>query len=159
MKLLTDFSGHPDLVGAIYEIACQWDDVAAKNGLIENYEIANKIYHDIIQKYPQSGFAEQSQWRLQKNLIFSYIDEGKDNEVEKAVDELIANYSTDPMFGYMIVWIEEKYYYKIFGAETYPLEESYFKNPIKIWEKVTEKFPTLFSKWGPPMGSGWNSEI
>jgi len=143
-KLIADFSGHPDLVGAIYEIACQWDDVTAKNGDIENYEKANRIYNDIIQKHPESEFAEKSQWRLRKNLIFSCIDEGKDAEVEKAVDDLIANYSTDPMFGPMIDWIEEKYYNRIYYAPKLPLSEDYWRNPIKTWEKITEKFPDFF---------------
>lgn len=169
-KLIADFSGHPDLVGAIYEIACQWDDAASKNGNIENYKIANKIYHDIIQKYPESNFAEKSEWRLRKNLIFSYIDEGKDAEVEKAMDELIANYSEHPMFGQMVCWIEEKYYNKILAANP-PLNrdqskikkvevkeqsrqdvslfnpfpgKEYFKNPVKVWEKVIRKFPDFF---------------
>jgi len=143
-KLLAGFSGHPDLIGVIYEVACQWDDVAAQNGFIENYEIANKIYHEIIQKYPKSDFVEKSQWRLRKNLIFSYIDLEKDAEVEKAVDDLIANYSEHPMFGPMIDWIEEKYYNRIYYAPKRPLSEDHWENPIKVWEKVTEKFPDFF---------------
>ncbi|MDO9575484.1 MAG: tetratricopeptide repeat protein [bacterium] len=147
-KLVAGFLEHPDLVGAVYEIACQWDDIAAKKGIMENYEKANRIYRDIIQKYPQSEFAEKSEWRLRKNLIFSYIDLEKDEEVEKAVDDLIANYSRNPMFGQIVDWIEEKYYNKIYyaGSTSKPLTEDYWRNPIKVWEKVMKKLPNFFYK-------------
>ena len=40
--------------------------------------------------------------------------------------------------------IEERYYNKILATEQRPLDKSYHRRPVKVWERITKEFPDFF---------------
>ena len=84
-KLLTGFSGHKYehiATNAVYDIAGQY------RGL-KKYEKAIKLYQSILDKWPQSKSAVESQ----KYIAISNILLGKMGAAQLAIDKLIANFS------------------------------------------------------------------
>ncbi|MCK4256880.1 tetratricopeptide repeat protein, partial [candidate division WOR-3 bacterium] len=162
-KLTVDLSQHPGLPWALYEIGYTY-------GRVRKYEDAKRIYQEIIEKYPDNDYAIKAQLEIPKDVVLSYIDLGDNTRAEETFDKLIADFSEHPDLPRAIDNIEEGYYNKILAANP-PLNrdqskikkvevkeqsrqdvslskpfpgEDYFKNPLRVWEKVIRKFPDFF---------------
>jgi TolA-binding protein len=113
-KMLIDFSGHPDLPETLRLIArrYEWSD---------RYKEAKNIYERIIQKYPDSSYAEAAKLDILRagvrHLIVSqdYNDANLTVEgltvVEEAIDKLIADFNGNPDLPEALYWIAQRYGY------------------------------------------------
>jgi len=88
-KLPVDFAGHEDLPQAIYDIGKRYE-------WSHKYEQANKIYLQLVQKYPDSPWAGKVPLTVPRTNIVSLITEGKDTEAQAAIDKLVVDFSNHP---------------------------------------------------------------
>jgi len=88
-KLPVDFAGHEDLPQTIYDIGKRYE-------WSHKYEQANKIYLQLVQKYPGSPWAGKVPLTVPRTNIVSLITEGKDVEAQAAIDKLVVDFSNHP---------------------------------------------------------------
>ncbi|MFA5251634.1 MAG: tetratricopeptide repeat protein [Phycisphaerae bacterium] len=100
-KLLADFPKNPALPQALYEIAerYRWSDKSDK------YECAKGLYQQIIQNYPDSPSASKANLGIAKVKVLSLIVAQDFDGAEKALEELVANFSKHPDLPEKLYWI------------------------------------------------------
>jgi len=130
-KLVTKFSGNPDLPDALAEIANSYENE-------ERYEEAKSFYEQLIKRDPNSSEAQKADLDTQLLLIKDGSDTAAGLE---AIDKFIADFNEHPDLSSAIYSIEKAYYIRI--AADYSLRED-FLNAVKVWEKVKTKFPDFF---------------
>jgi TolA-binding protein len=87
--LYADFSSHPGLPTALYDIARIYERT-------REYEKANDIYQQIIQQYPDSLSADKAQLAGSRISVLSYIELKKDDAADAALNGLIADFNDNP---------------------------------------------------------------
>lgn len=132
-KLLTDFSGNDRIAEQVHNIAYHYRE-------LKKYEKAKQLYQYVLDHWPDSN--PYAMWS-QTGVGVSNAALGDDPNAQLVIDSLITDFHDHPdLFG-AISRIEEGYYIKILSAEP-PISEDYYRNPIKLWEKVMSKFPDFF---------------
>jgi len=88
-QLIADFSGHPDFPETLYWIAerYRWS---------REYNEAKSTYQQIMQNYPDSTWVGEAKFGLSKANALSLINRGKLDQLEEAVDKLIADFNDHP---------------------------------------------------------------
>jgi len=88
-KLVTDFSGHPDLPETLYQIAegYRWAD---------KYETAKSIYQQIIQNHHGNPYAVRASLGFARAEVLSLIVAQDYSRAKKAFDKLVAVFSEHP---------------------------------------------------------------
>lgn len=79
-KLLQNFSKHPDLADALYEVVKRWEEYG-------EYEAAQIIYQQIMQKIPDSSHDSLS-LDLSRTNVISLIEEGDYSQAQQTLDTL-----------------------------------------------------------------------
>lgn len=165
-KLVTTFAGHEELAKALTDIGERY----RRKG---NYQNARQTLQYTIAKWPQTEAAAIAQTAIAEVDILSLIQEGKEQEVQEALKNLIARYKTDPALSRILAHVGDKYqtlrqYEKaitmyrqvielvplseraadVQGAIgwTYIMQELY-DEAIREYGKVAEIYPE--SKWAP----------
>jgi TolA-binding protein len=118
--MLSDFAGHPDLPGTLYQIA-------------ECYRYSNKtdrtkeLYQQIIQDYPNSSNAVRARLGQAKLEVLSLIDLRKFGPAEKALDKLISDFAGQPDLPETLYWIAEDFRW----SEQYEAAKSTYQRIIE----------------------------
>lgn len=128
-ELVADFSGHPDLPEALYEIAaseCEWRPELA--------EKAKSIYQQIIQNYPNSPYADKAELGILRADVLSPIMSHDYDRAEEALVQLTANFSEHPDFPETLYWVARAYDRQLkmeYATSTY--------------QQITQSYP--YSSW------------
>ena len=112
--LLDNIAPSPDLSEAIYEIAerYRWSNKSDK------YACAAKLYKQIIQDYPGSPCAEKAALGVSKTKVLSSIVARDYKGADKALDELVTDFSDHPLVSDVLYWIARGYgYWERFDKE------------------------------------------
>ncbi len=122
-KLVTDFSGHPDLPEILNRIAegYEWSG---------GYEQAESVYQQVIQNHPDSSSAGKAELGISMTDVLSLIMSGNYSQAEEALDKLVADFSGHPDLPEVLYRIAEGY--KWSGG--YEQEES-------VYQQVIDHFP------------------
>jgi tetratricopeptide (TPR) repeat protein len=101
-KLVTDFSGHPDLPETLYWIAggYKWSG---------RYEQAKSVYQQVIQSNPDSSWAGKAKLGLSMTDVLSLIASGEYSQSEEALDKLVADFPGHPDLPEVLNRIAEGY--------------------------------------------------
>jgi len=125
-ELVTRFSGHPDLAGALRLVAVRyWKE--------KKYTESKNLYQQIIDNYSDADETEKAHLAIAKINILSRIDSGNLTGMDAAVDKLIADFSSNmglPMAMVHVAWAYEK-------------QQKYDK-AIAIYNKIIEQHPNNF---------------
>ena len=132
--LVTDCAGQSQLVlgQILYDNA---------NGCrhVRKYKEARELYKYIVDNLPESNrFMRAKACVAGADLIL-----GNYAAAQQAIDSLITDFNDHPDLPTAVSYIEEGYYIRILEAES-PRSEDYYREPVEVWEKVTEKFPDFF---------------
>jgi len=134
-KLLADFNDREYIAQAVYNVAQQY----IRSG---KYEKSKQLYQYVIENWPQDKYARESQMWLAGLRALSLIESGDDPNAQAAIDKLVADFAGHRELPEAISRIEEAYYIRILSAEQYSSEDYIY--PVKLWEKVVERFPDFF---------------
>ncbi len=127
-EFAAEFSSHPDLPAMLLDIAQRfvWS---------REYERAKRIYELIMQRFPDSSYAQQAQSGLTKmtqisDVIFNLIKTGSNEQVQASLDELADAFADN----YDLPLI-----FKHFGLKYEELGK--FKEAKKVYQQITWRFP------------------
>jgi len=106
---------------------------------VGKYKEARELYKYIVDNLPESNrFMRAKACAAGADLIL-----GNYAAAQQAIDSLITDFNDHPDLPTAVSYIEEGYYIRILEAES-PRSEDYYREPVEVWEKVTEKFPDFF---------------
>jgi len=106
---------------------------------VGKYKEARELYKYIADNLPESNrFMRAKACAAGADLIL-----GNYAAAQQAIDSLITDFNDHPDLPTAVSYIEEGYYIRILEAES-PRSEDYYREPVEVWEKVTEKFPDFF---------------
>lgn len=125
-KFIEKFSGNSDLSGVLYDIARQCKEK-------QRYEIAKNLYQLIVRQYPDSSYAPEAQLNIPKMDIWSFIDAGRYEEAETAVENLIGAFSDHPSLPPVLHGI----------ATRYQMAKQYEKAK-NLYQKIIQQYPDSF---------------
>jgi len=97
-RLITDFSSHPALPGALYQVANQYQ-------ILQRHEQALELYQYIVDNCPESDRAVPSQM----DVVISNLELGNDAEAQAATDKLIADFAGHPALPEALYGVADKY--------------------------------------------------
>ena len=121
-KLLTGFSGHKYehiATNAVY-------DIAERYRVLKKYEKAIELYQSVLDNWPESKFAIESQ----KHIAISNILLGKMGAAQLAIDKLIANFSRQSDLPKALYAIARRYRW----SRKYEEAEN-------IYQQITQQYP------------------
>jgi len=118
-KLITDYSGNPNIAQAVFEVA----DTYCWFG--KNKE-AQELYQKVIDTWPD---AEHSMW-AQMGLAISYIADGNDAAALAATDRLAENYAKNEKLPEALTYIASRYVWN-----------KKYQQGLDIYSYIIEKFP------------------
>jgi TolA-binding protein len=101
-KLVTDFSGHPDLPEALY-----W--IARRYGWSDRFEEEKSVYQRILQNYPDSSYAGKARLGFSRANVLSLIVSQNYDGAKEAFDKLVADFSGHPDLPETFSWIAQRY--------------------------------------------------
>jgi TolA-binding protein len=148
-KLISDFSGHPDLPDTLYWIAksYRWSD---------RYEKSKELFKRIIEEYPQNSAAGKARQQFQVVVegidVFALIESGREQEAQDAINKLIANPAeneNDEISAYTVFLCGDRYYAKGLQKTEQGLKDEAATNFIKaidIWGQMIQQLPSSKSK-------------
>lgn len=137
-RLVSNFSGQPDLPVALYSIASKYEWTG-------EFEKAKSLYQQIAQQYPDSSYAGTAQLDVSKTSVLLLIESGKDNEAQTALDKLTADFKDYRSLASAVSWIAEQYQIKaseLENEDSTKTEEirDCLSKAIAIWERVINEF-------------------
>jgi len=97
-RLITDFSSHPALPGALYQVANKYQ-------ILQRHEQAIELYQYIVDNCPESDRAVPAQM----DVVISNLELGNDAEAEAATDKLIADFAVHPDLPEALYGVADKY--------------------------------------------------
>jgi len=114
-KLIADFAGNPELPETVYWVAerYKWEN---------RFEEANRIYQQVIQKYPDSPWAGKAKFGISSAEAMSIVVSQDYDQAKEALDKLIADFAGNPDLPRAILIIGEQYYNKAFRCENEGLD-------------------------------------
>ena len=121
-SLIANFSGHPDLPEALYDIARKYEKTKEKE-----YEEAKNIYQQVIQQHPNSSHAARAQLIVPKMNIFSLIESGQIESAQAAIDSLMADFTGHSYLPAVLSEIAKRYE----RAEKYEQAENAYQQIIQ----------------------------
>ncbi len=132
-KLLTNFSEHKQIAKAVNKVAdhYRWS---------RQYEEARQLYRYVLDRWPASKYAVESQALLAR----SYIGMGDDPSAQVAIDTLIFDFNDHPDLPDAIFQIAEEYYSEAFRNQNegrYEQAKDYFGKAIIVFERIITEFP------------------
>jgi len=118
-QLILDFNGHQALPGEIYRIASYqyWGE--------KRYEDARRLYKYIVDKLPESEYVILSRG----GVIMADISLGNDANAQAAIDNLIADFSDNPLIA-RVLWDTAQAY-----------------RDLKKYEKANELYQYVIGNW------------
>jgi TolA-binding protein len=126
-KMLVDFAQHPDLPGTLYWIT-------------EKYEWADKldeakyVYQQIIQKCPDSIYADRARLGIRRVDVMSVMDLPDGNVAEGALNQMIADFNSNSEMPRAVFIIGARYLLKARAPD-------YGQRAVKIVERVIQELP------------------
>ncbi len=122
-KLISDFSGSPDLPEALYWIAERYE-------WSYGYNQANNVRQLILQKYPSSSFVYKTKFSIARANVLSLIVSERYEDARAALGKLIDDFSRNPDLSETLYWIAQKY-----GWSGKHEEEK------SIYQKILQEYP------------------
>jgi TolA-binding protein len=136
-KLAVDYAENPDLPQTIY-----W--IAEKYKWSFNFTEANRVYQQVIQKYPDSVWAENAKLGIATSDVLSLVITGEYERAQASLDKLVVDYAKHPNLPRLIMVVGEQYYKEGlakdsngFAAEAKPL----FERAVKVWDGLLTTYP------------------
>lgn len=101
-KFMTDFAGNPQLPEAIFWIAERYQR-------FDRFDDAKQIFQQIIDKFPNSPWADKSKtWLSRINVLSLIVAQDYDN-AKAALAQFTTGFANTPDFPEAIYWIAERY--------------------------------------------------
>ncbi len=135
-KLTADFSQNPDLPQMLYWIAERYEWSG-------QFEQAKEIYRQIIQKYPDNTYANDSTIGIARADVTSLVLQNDEN-ADKALDKLIVDFSKNSELPKATLMIGEQCYNKGLSMEKQGLVTEAagdYEKAAKIWDKLIDNLP------------------
>ncbi len=137
-KLISDYSKHPDLPGALEKIARKYEWTG-------RYERARSLYQQIAEQYPDSSYAGTARLEDLKVNILQLIEAGNDKAAQAGLDKLAADFKDSRSLALAVSRIAEQYQIIALRKEnegTASSEETgdYLSKAITIWERVINEY-------------------
>jgi len=118
-KLIADFSGHPDIAQAVYDIAYCYGE------LHKNYEKARELYQYVLDNWPDS---DDVMWS-QAGLTMSNIALGDDPNADAAIEKLLIDFSDHNDIAEALNYIADSYC----DVERYQKAREFYQYVIENW--------------------------
>jgi len=125
-KLSTDFINFPGQWPAIKRVVGIYRDQA-------KYDKAIGLCQYLSETYPED--TDKINWR--KTLAILNIDMGKDDQVQKMLEQILTDFNDSPQLPKAVFDIGEEYYKKALKSGN-TVAKNYFTNALIVWKKIID---------------------
>lgn len=91
-NLTTNFSSNPDLPEALYVIA----DGYERSSISGRYDKAKDLFQQVALQYPGSSVAGKAILDVQKIIVLSLLESGKDSQAQESLNKMSSDFSGSP---------------------------------------------------------------
>jgi tetratricopeptide (TPR) repeat protein len=136
-KLAADFAGNPDLPQTLY-----W--VAERYRWSRRFEEAKCVYQQVIQKYPDSPWADNARSGISSSDVTSAVISQNYDRPEETVDKLVSDFTGNPDLPRAILIAGEQCYRQGLAKKKDGLADEankHYEKAMKIWNEFIKKLP------------------
>lgn len=126
-KLNNQFSKHPDLPLSLYWVAERYEWAGG-------YEEAKRIYQQVIQKFPDSGYISKLKLNISRAEVLSLVTSKEYEKADEAFDKMVSDFKNNPELPIAIFVAGEKYFVEANAPD-------YKQKAILILEKAIYEIP------------------
>jgi len=123
-KLTADFEGYEDLPETLYWIAGEFN-------WAKQFEEANGVYQQIIEKYPDGSWADKAKLGVSRVEVFSLIESQDYNNAESAVDKMVVDFADHPDLPETLYWI----------ADRFRWSNNHFEDAKQVYQQLVQMYP------------------
>jgi TolA-binding protein len=122
-KMVSDFSGNPDLPEALFWLTKLYERVNRPDD-------ANRVYQLLKLKYPTSIYVKKTTLNDAKAKVLLLIESQDYNNADIAFNKMLADFGASPDLPETLFWIAERYQ-----------RADKFENAANIWQQIIKNYP------------------
>ena len=126
-KLVVDFAGRSELPETLYWITERYEQ-------INKFDEAKGVYQQMIQKFPDSPYAEKARLGLRRVDVMAFMDSNDSNQAEAALNKMIVDFNGNSDLSWALFIIGEKCF---LDGNT----PDFMQRSLKIFEKLIIDYP------------------